>query len=405
MGGAAARQRAAEPDRDLVCAPSAPAVIRLTLTNFRSYASVRLWLAPVSAVLVGPNGAGKTNLLEALSLLAPGRGLRRARLADLARRDGSSHVAPGQGWAVAARIGGAPPVDVGTGVEESAAEDDGPPSERRVVRIDGRPARSPAALAEIAAVRWLTPRMDGVFTEGTARRRQLLDRLTGGLSPGHGARVSAYERAMRQRTRLLREPGGGNARWVVALEETMAGIGTAIAASRLDYVRRLTAMMTQSGCTLAVRGNIEDRLAAGPALDAETEFRAALAQDRRRDATTGGAGTGPHRSDLDVRYTNGLAAGQCSTGEQKALLFAMVEADARLLAAETGRAPLLLLDEVAAHLDATRRAALFNGILGLGTQIWVTGTDAGAFDSLRGRAQFLSVAGGTVNPELRGERP
>lgn len=411
MGWTSASLRATGTAYAAAPAGYASAVTRLTVTDFRSYANLRLNLAPTAVALTGPNGVGKTNLLEALSLLAPGRGLRRARLADLVRREGGVRGPAGRGWAVAARLeGAAAPVDVGTGVEgavpvaESDDEEDGAQAERRVVRIDGRPARGPAALAEVAAIRWLTPRMDSMFTDGAARRRRLLDRLASGLAPGHIARVGAYERAMRQRSRLLREPGW-NPRWVAALEETMAEVGTAIAAVRLDYAGRLAAVMADSGtvgegCALSIRGDIEEWLDAVPALEAETRFRKALAQDRERDALVGGAGTGPHRSDLDVRHANGLPARQCSTGEQKGLLFAMVEADARLLAAETGRAPLLLLDEVAAHLDASRRTALFEGALALGAQVWATGTDAALFESLRGRAQFLSVAGGAVSPRF-----
>ena len=381
-------------------------VSKLMLTDFRSYARLRLEVGPRAVVLTGPNGAGKTNLLEAVSLLAPGRGLRRARLADLARRDPGGAEVRGRGWAVAAQVEGPlGTIEVGTGIEALAPEeDDEDRAERRSVRIDGRPVRGPAALAETAAVRWLTPSMDRMFADGTSPRRRFLDRLVSGWDPGHAARVAAYERTMRQRSRLLRE-GGFDARWVAALEETLAEIGTAIAAARLDYAGRLATVMAEpgapeAGAHFAVHGDLEAWLEAGPALAAETNFREALARGRVRDGAAGGAGTGPHRSDLAVRHANGLDAAQCSTGEQKSLLFAIVEADARLLAASTGRPPLLLLDEVSAHLDERRRGALFDAALTIGAQVWATGTDRSVFAALEGRAQFLAVAGGRVETGL-----
>lgn len=380
-------------------------VSKLTLTDFRSYARLRLEVGPRAVVLTGPNGAGKTNLLEAISLLAPGRGLRRAHLADLARRNPDGTEIAGRGWAVAAHVTGPlGVVEVGTGIESTVAGGGGEDrAERRSVRIDGRPARSAAALAEAAAVRWLTPSMDRMFADGASPRRRFLDHLVSGWDPGHATRVAAYERTLRQRSRLLRD-GGFDARWIAALEETLAEIGTAIAASRLDYAGRLAAVIAEpgapeAGAHVAVHGDLETWLEAGPALAAETNFREALAQDRARDSSPGGAGTGPHRSDLAVRHANGLNAGHCSTGEQKSLLFAIVEADARLLAASTGRPPLLLLDEVSAHLDERRRDALFDAALTIGAQVWATGTDRAAFAALEGRAQFLAVAGSQIETD------
>ena len=381
---------------------SDPALTRLALTQFRSYAALRLDLdAPRAIVLTGPNGAGKTNLLEAVSLLAPGRGLRRAPLADFPRRVVTGATA--RAWAVAARIHGPVGVtDVGTGIDAaSIAAADGEEAaqpERRVVRIDGRTARA-AALAEVVTVRWLTPAMDRMFTDGASRRRRFLDQLASGTDPAHATRVSAYERTMRQRSRLLRAPGW-NPRWVAALEETMAELGTAIAAGRLEYAARLGAVIGEvgapaAGASLVVRGDVEAWLASGPALEAEDRFRAALERSRDRDGVVGGAATGVHRSDLEVTHPNGMPAGQCSTGEQKTLLFAIIEADVRLVAA-AGRAPLLLLDEVSAHLDEERRAALFDAVLSLGSQVWASGTDASLFAGLAGRAQFHEVRDGRV---------
>ena len=385
------------------------AVTRLTLTDFRNYGRMTVHVEPRSVVLTGPNGAGKTNLLEAISLLGPGRGLRRARMAELARHD-----AGGEGavkWAVAAELRrGGTSVQVGTGIasgpldtdEDGDGNEEGGPPDRRVVRIDGRPAKGPAALGRVVSVRWLTPQMDRLFTDGTAQRRRFLDHLVGGFDATHSVRLSAYERTLRQRSLLLRE-GSGDATWIGALEETLAELGVAIAAARRDVLARLSAAMAGGGevypgAGLGVRGDVESWLDEQPALAAETKFRGALERDRAQDAATGGAATGPHRSDLEVWHEAGdLPAAQCSTGEQKAILIAIVLADVRLLAATTGFSPLVLLDEVAAHLDEARRDALLDLFLGVGAQVWATGTDARMFAGLRGRAQFLEAAEGRIN--------
>lgn len=388
------------------------AVTRLALTDFRNYERLTLEVTPKSVVLTGPNGAGKTNLLEAISLLAPGRGLRRAKLAEFARNHPAGKGAAGGGstkWAVAVHLNrGAETVRVGTGVE--AAQTGGNfgdeilperPTERRVVRIDGQSARGPAALGEVAAVRWLTPQMDRLFTDGANGRRRFLDHLTGGYDSNHSARISAYERTMRQRSLLLRE-GRGDPAWFRALEETMAELGVAIAAARRDVVGRISAAMAGGdevypGARLTIEGDVEGWLAGQPALAAETKFREALERGRDRDGATGGAACGPHRSDLAVWHTEkDMPAAQCSTGEQKAILIAIVLADVRLLAASTGHAPLVLMDEVAAHLDEDRRNTLYDLVLGFGAQIWATGTDRKMFGGLEDRAQFLGVANGQV---------
>jgi DNA replication and repair protein RecF len=383
-----------------------PAVTRLVLTEFRNYQSLTLEVPAQSVVLTGPNGAGKTNLLEAISLLAPGRGLRRAKLADFTRTQ-SMGVATAK-WAVAAQITkGGDTVRIGTGVEATHQDDQGleapaeRPTERRVVRIDGHPARGPAALAEIAAVRWLTPQMDRLFVDGASHRRRFLDQITGGYDTGHGARVSAYDRTLRQRSALLRE-GQGDRTWLSALEETMAELGIAIAAARRDVVGRLSAAMADGGeihpgARLTAHGDLENWLDDQPALAAEGNFREALERGRDQDAMTGGAATGPHRSDLAVWQTaNDMPAHQCSTGEQKAILIALVLADVRLLASSTGFAPVVLLDEVTAHLDEDRRGVLYDLILASGAQIWATGTDAKMFRGLEDRALFLEINAGQV---------
>ena len=377
------------------------AVTRLVLTDFRGYAAARLTVDERPVVLTGPNGAGKTNLLEAISFLAPGRGLRRARLADIDRRVPPARPAeaPPGAWALAATVAtprGA--VQIGTG--RDAASESG---ERRLLRIDGAPAKTQAALAEHVNLVWLTPQMDRLFTEGSAARRRFLDRLVLGFDPEHAARVSAYEQAVRERARLLRD-GSADPVWLAALEGNMAEHGVAVAVARRDVAARLDAVSAEArepfpGARLAITGGIEEWLDAMPALAVEDEFRGRLAASRRIDAESGATTTGPHRSDIAVRHAGtGMAAAECSTGEQKALLIAVLLAQARLQAALRGTAPVMLLDEVTAHLDGTRRAALFAEIQALGAQAWLTGTEAGLFAELQGAGQFFSVADAAIAP-------
>jgi len=375
------------------------AVTRLTLTRFRCYEGARLNADARPVVMTGPNGAGKTNLLEAVSFLSPGRGLRRAKLADV-ERIGSPE---GSGWAVAARVE-TPfgPVDIGTGRDPTS---DGS-SERRLVRIDGHPVRGQIALAEHVALTWLTPQMDRLFIEGAGGRRRFLDRLVFGFDPAHAGRLSRYEHALRERGRLLRD-GRGDDAWLSALEDEMATSGVAVAAARRDMVARLQQACEQAigpfpRADLAVTGTVEDWLALQPALAAEDDLRRRLAEARRFEGHGSGesGGTvGPHRSDLSVRHrAKNMPAEVCSTGEQKALLIAIILANARLMAAERGQPPLMLLDEVAAHLDAERRTALFDEILDLGAQAWLTGTDAAVFAELGDAANFFRVEDAHVIP-------
>lgn len=375
-------------------------VARLALTNFRNYREAKLALGAGLVVLIGPNGAGKTNLLEALSFLAPGRGLRGARLIEVDRRSagtgtGCDTPVDAPGWAVAAAIASrAGTVRIGTGRDPVEGE-------RRIVRVDGEPARSQAALGEQLGVVWLTPQMDRLFVERAAGRRRFLDRLVLALDPTHATRVGSYEQAMRERGRLLRD-GPADPGWLAAVEAIMAAQGVAIAAARRDTVQRLDAVCEDAEgsfprARLALLGTVENWLDERPALDAEVKFAAALGDARRNDALSGMTGTGPHRSDLRVSLpVTGVAAEFASTGEQKALLISIVLAHAKLQRASRGEPPLLLLDEVAAHLDAGRRAALFEALTGLEGQTWLTGTDEAVFAALRHRAQFLSVSDGTV---------
>jgi DNA replication and repair protein RecF len=381
-------------------------VARLDLTNFRSYAALRLDVGPSPVVLTGANGAGKTNLLEALSFLAPGRGLRRAALPDVARVHAGS-AAPA--WAVAARVEGADgAVALGTGMEAS----NGGPA-RRAVRIDGEPARGQAAFAERISMNWLAPDMDRLFMEGGSGRRRFVDRMVYGFDPEHARRIAVYEQATRGRQKLLRE-GSGDSVWLAAEEETMATTGIAISAARREVVARLDAAISAEAdartrlfprAGLTFEGEVETWLADGPALDAEDRLRETLAAGRARDADAGRALHGPHRSDLLAQnHDKDMAAALCSTGEQKALLIAIVLAHAHLLGLTRGAAPVLLLDEVAAHLDQERRAALAERILSLGAQAWLTGTDRHLFEFFGSDAQIFEVNAGAVAP-VTGDSP
>jgi len=371
------------------------AVRRLSLAEFRCYRQMRIEVDARPVVLTGPNGAGKTNLLEALSFLVPGRGLRRAPLAEVVRAD----APPGSAWGIAARLDDG--TEIGTGREAGA--------ERRAVRLDGRTAR-PGELAGRISVVWLTPAMDRLFAEGAAGRRRFLDRLVFALCPGHAQAAGAFDQALRERTRLLRAAREEGIRpdpaWLAALEEAMARHGVAMAAARLETVVALDAACRGGlgpfpAARLDLDGEVEGWLAAGlEAKAAESRLAAALRAARGRDQAAGQATVGPHRSDLAVRHGGRMqAVARCSTGEQKAVLVSIVLGHARVQAARSGRAPLLLLDEVVAHLDAVRRAALFDELAALGAQSWMTGTDALLFDGFGPRAQFFRVSDATVAPD------
>ncbi len=388
---------AAASDRQRLDAPESHAdvVQRLTLTDFRCYAQLRLEAGLEPVVLTGPNGAGKTAILEALSMLAPGKGLRRATLSEIARRQPGASTS--SRWSVAAVIDGARgALPVGTGQNPDGGD-------KRVVRIDGQPAKGQKALAEVMAIAWASPEQDRLFLDGPAARRRFIDRLVFGFAPDHASELSAYEHCLRERARLLAE-GCSDDRWLCALEDGMARHGVAVAATRAAIVARLD-IAAASGlgpfpaAQLALDGEIDRALAGMPALAAEESLRAQLGASRRHDAAQGGASHGPHRSDLLVRFAQkDIAAADGSTGEQKALVLSIVLANARALAAERGRPPVLLLDEVVAHLDGVRRAALADEIVALGAQVWLTGTDEEFFMGLRGRARFFRVLDSTVTP-------
>jgi DNA replication and repair protein RecF len=366
---------------------------QLSLTDFRNYAKLSVTFGAGAVVLTGDNGAGKTNLLEALSFLTPGRGLRRATLEEVARNDSS-------GFAVHARLVGQSDVEIGTGTIGAIPGESG-----RRVRINGVAARSADDLLEWLRVVWLTPSMDALFVGPAGDRRRFLDRLVLAIDPLHGQRALNYEKAMRGRNRLLAEDSR-DSKWFDAIEIQMAETGVAIAAARTEMVRLLNAMIGKlpdggpfPQADIHLSGALEAEVGTRPAVDVEEMFRSLLISGRERDRSAGRTLDGPHRADLLVRHRpKNMPAELCSTGEQKALLVGMIIAHARLCGEISGSVPILLLDEIAAHFDAGRRAALFDILESLGGQVFMTGTEPSLFSSLKGRAQFLTVSNGTVRP-------
>ncbi len=386
---------------------------RVQLTNFRSYPSAVVEVSAEPVVLVGPNGAGKTNFLEAISMLAPGQGLRREPFPELALAGGDGS------WSVAGRVHTAlGTVDIGTGLTRASGsrgnnEGNGSGGEGgrqgRIVRIDGETHSGSGALADYVEMVWLTPSMDGLFVGAAGDRRRFLDRLILCFDAGYRTRVGRFERAMQSRNKLLADGVRDNA-LIEGFEIVMAENGVAVAAQRAEAVASLSQVITRRRdrnpnshfpwADLALEGTLESALADRAAVDVEDLYMRELRTVRERDRAAGRALSGPHRSDLVVGHgPKAMAARHSSTGEQKALLFGIVLAHAELVAErQSGLAPILLLDEVTAHFDADRRAALFEEILRLGAQAWMTGTDAAAFEALSGRAQFRRVDGGQAKP-------
>ncbi|MBN8607788.1 MAG: DNA replication/repair protein RecF [Caulobacterales bacterium] len=372
-------------------------VSRLTLTDFRNHAALDLRLDGRPVCLFGPNGAGKTNILEALTMLAPGRGLRTASLTDVARAGDEFRAQP---WAVSARIvlDGEETI-VGAGAERTPEG-----GVKRVVRRDGQPATA-ADLAEAARMTWLTPAMDRLWSGPAGDRRKFFDRLTLARASEHGHAAAAYERAMRERQRLLSERNFDES-WLSGLEREMSAHGAAIAAARVETLHRLqTAIDARPDgafpkALLELEGLLEARFENGAAsADVEEDFAELLRDVRGRDAGAGRALDGPHRSDLLARHAaKDMPADQCSTGEQKALLVGLTLAQARALASDPGAGPsLILIDEAAAHLDGIRRAALFDELLANAGQAWLTGTDENLFEAFGDRAQRFEVKDGRVS--------
>src|ERR1700722_12808375 len=372
-------------------------VRRLTLNNFRNYHAASLETDAATIVLVGPNGAGKTNLIEAISFLAPGRGLRRAALDEVAFSEGDGS------WAVAAEIEGALGLaTLGTGIERPAEEGSTIP---RKCRIDRETVASAVAFADHLRVVWLVPAMDALFAGAPAERRRFLDRLVLAVDAEHASRINALERSLRSRNRLLEE-ARPDAHWLDAVEHETAELAVAVAGLRVETVSRLdTVLKSRKGSAfpaaeIALDGWMEQLIPAHPAVEIEERYRAVLRDNRSRDAAAGRTLDGPHLTDFKVVYApKSIAAADTSTGEQKALLIGLVLAHARLIAEMTTHAPILLLDEVVAHLDPARRDALHGELAQLDTQVWMTGADPALFAEIADEAAMVEVAAGRL--ELR----
>ncbi len=355
---------------------SALTVNALTVSHFRSHRLARLSFSGDPVAIYGPNGAGKTNLIEAISLLSPGRGLRRAAIDDMARRPDLL------GWKICA---GLTSLNQRHTVETSAQ-----PGAARQTRIDDKTATQ-VALGRIARILWLVPTMDRLWLEGADGRRRFLDRMTLSFEPGHGDAVLTYEKAMRERNRLLKDQVRDPS-WYAALEDQMARSGAAITQNRKYAVARVEVMLATTATAFPIAALTLHGPDDAEPMGERDALADALSKGRPQDLAAGRTLIGPHRADLGAVYTaKGVPAGDCSTGEQKALLISLILANARALAADFGAPPILLLDEVAAHLDADRRAALYDEICAIGAQAFMTGTGAESFDDLGKRAQFLEV--------------
>ncbi len=382
---------------------TAARVLRLSVTNFRSYRAASLTAGPGLVVLVGANGAGKTNLLEAISFLVPGRGLRRATLEEVAFFEdyGAGDAAAGErSWAVSAEVEGALGLaTLGTGIEPGETQT------TRKSRIDREPVGSAAAFADHLRAIWLTPAMDGLFSGPASERRRFLDRLVMAVDADHPSRVSALDRSLRSRNRLL-EDQSPDPHWLDAIEHETAELAIAVAAQRAETVRRLQGMLATSKvidpafpfAEIALAGWMEEMLLTSPAGDVEDRYRTTLKNNRTRDAAAGRTLDGPHLSDLAVTYgPKGIPAADASTGEQKALLIRLILAHSNLIADMTGFSPILLLDEIVAHLDPSRRSALYASLDALGAQVWMTGADPQAFADIKQRADIFEISGGKAN--------
>ena len=374
-------------------------VHRLTLTNFRNYHAASLEADARPIVLYGPNGAGKTNLIEAISFLAPGRGLRRATLEEVAFHEGDGS------WAVAAEVEGALGLaTLGTGIEREHEEG---ATVQRKCRIDRESVASAAAFADHLRVVWLVPAMDSLFVGAPSERRRFLDRLALAVDAEHSSRVNALERALRSRNRLLEE-ARPDPHWLDAVEHETAELAVAVAGLRAEALHRLESVLaSRQGSDfppveIALDGWMEKLLPTHPAIEIEERYRAVLRDNRGRDAAAGRTLDGPHLTDLLVVYRQkGIAAADASTGEQKALLIGLILAHARLITEMTGSTPVLLLDEVVAHLDPARRAALHVELAELGAQVWMTGADPALFAEIKDDAAMIEVNSGRLELKAR----
>ncbi|RJF74837.1 DNA replication/repair protein RecF [Rhodopseudomonas palustris] len=377
---------------------TASRITRLSLTHFRSYRAAAMTTAAERVVLVGANGAGKTNCLEAISFLSPGRGLRRATLDDVAANEGDGS------WAVSAEVEGAFGLaTLGTGIDPPRPD---APMTRRC-RIDREPVGSATAFGDHLRMVWLTPAMDGLFMGAASERRRFFDRLVLAIDSQHSGRVSALDRSLRSRNRLLEDYRNADSHWLDAIERETAELAVAVAAMRGQTAMRLAAMLDARGAASAfpsarimLDGWMENALIAEPATAVEDRYRGVLRDSRPRDAAAGRTLDGPHLTDLEVVYApKAMPARDASTGEQKALLIGLVLAHAQLVSEMTGITPLLLLDEVVAHLDPARRAALFAELARLGAQVWMTGADPAAFAEIGPGAEIFTVESGRITPQ------
>lgn len=380
------------PDRDLIRTPK---VKSLYLQDFRSYAQLSLDIGDAMVVAIsGENGAGKTNILEALSLFSPGKGLRRADASDIPRASGAGS------FAVSIDVdSGLGSVKLGTGVSALT-------NARRMYRIDREPASSARAFADHLRIVWLTPTMDGLFTGSGGDRRKFLDRLVLAIDSDHGGRVSALEKALRNRNRLLEERTS-DGRWLDAAEQEIAEAAIAVTLARIETIERLRYFISTSKndgspfpwADIQLEGDLDELVKAQRAIDAEEQYRSLLKDNRKRDAAAGRTLIGPQSTDLKVVHgPKGMEARRCSTGEQKALLVGLVLAHAALVRSATGIAPIALLDEVMAHLDPERRLCLFNILDQFGCQTWVTGADPASFQGIVGDRIFIKVKSGHAEP-------
>ena len=368
----------------------------LKLINFRNYNSLIIPDIDTGAVvLYGANGAGKTNILEAISLLTPGRGIRRSKPSEILNKSAES----GKIWSVVSNVKtDFGDIKIATGLD--AAKD------RRLVKINGELIKKQSILSNYLSCVWLTPQMDRLFMDSSSSRRRFFDRMVIAFDGGHSGRLARYDNALLQRSKLLKD-GMLDVSWLGALETQIAETGIAIAAARLDFIQRLQIACDHAHndeqkyfprAKLSLNGMVEKLLLTMAAIEVEDIFKKDLESNRDRDAIIGGSSVGPHRSDLYVHYaTKNISAAQCSTGEQKALLIGIILSHARLLLAENGSPPLMLFDEVPAHLDEDRRRALYDRLFALGGQVWMTGTDLKLFNSIRTNAQFFEVNDGSIS--------
>ncbi len=378
-------------------------VHRLSLSNFRNYRAAVLETDARPIVLYGPNGAGKTNLIEAISFLTPGRGLRRATIEEVAFHGGDGS------WAIAAEVEGALGLaTLGTGIERTDGDDaTDDATVLRKFRIDREPVGSASVFTDHLSVVWLVPSMDSLFVGAPSERRRFLDRLALAVDAEHASRVNALDRALRSRNRLLAEPRP-DSHWLDAVEHETAELAVAVAGLRAEAVHRLDSVLASRRDSdfppveISLEGWMERLLPAHPAIEVEERYRAVLRENRPRDAAAGRTLDGPHLTDLSVVYARkNIAASEASTGEQKALLIGLVLAQARLITEMTGSTPVLLLDEVVAHLDPSRRAALRAELGQLGAQVWMTGADPALFAEIKDEAAMIEVRSGSLEAKSR----